>query len=153
MNLPDQIKLIDDMISESPDYTVADYLSLCAEIQNIEKGIFMPNPGIDIATQVQVLKMAADFDYKTIHKETGLGISAIYRYLKRAGVDLKEKRDRLKEQREAEALLVREEEIKRRLGVAQEVIKTPVIPEKWKRPAAIYSNSRPYDTLHNQKTA
>jgi hypothetical protein len=35
MTLPEQISLIDQMISENPDYTIRDYFDLLAEIESV----------------------------------------------------------------------------------------------------------------------
>lgn len=35
MTLSEQISLVDQMIRENPDYTIRDYLDLCAEIQSV----------------------------------------------------------------------------------------------------------------------
>lgn len=43
MTLPEQISLIDQMISENPDYTIRDYLDLMKEIQSVSDS--MKNKG------------------------------------------------------------------------------------------------------------
>lgn len=125
MNLKDRIKLINDIVKENDNSTIADYAVSLQEIEDIENGVKQMVKKVEETTRQQILRLAADMTAKQIKMQTGIPFSTIYKALKEQGFDVLQERKRRREELFA-----------------------------GKRPPAIYSNPRPYDSLHqNQKTA
>lgn len=153
MNHPNQITFIDDLIKEDRDITIRMYLEAVQEIDIIEKTcIDMPYEKITPEQEQKILDLAHTGDYKLIQQEAKVGLRTLYKYLKKAELNLKEIRAENKAldiQREAEE---RTAIIKAR----QDPTIVPDPPSRSRRPSAIYSNTSPWGvatSLHNQKTA
>lgn len=106
MTLPNQITFIDDLIHENRDITIRQYLEAVQEIDIIEKTcIDMPYEKITPEQEQKILDLAHTGDYKLIQQEAKVGLRTLYKYLKKAELNLKEIRAENKAldiQREAE---------------------------------------------------
>jgi len=145
MNLEDRIKLIDDLIKEDPDSTIADYIMLVGDIDSIQKTV----KERDMAKQIdhqQRQHIVELFKTKTpaeIHHETKYAFSTIYKALELAGIDYKAV---TKKRKEAERIAMRErQELHREREIEARKPKKPIVPDPpLQRPPAIYSNHSPY---------
>jgi hypothetical protein len=127
MNLGDHIKLIEDMIRENQDYTIADYLELVEEIEHIKIDDMGSRKGIPNVTEdkrLTILRMAKTHSVAEICQFMGVSQDCVYKTCRRHGPGLRAIQN-------------------------PEVIEPQPLPEVKKpaqqgRPPANYSNHSPY---------
>lgn len=83
MTLDEKIKLIDDLIRENTDITIAEYLFSVAEIENVEKTTSMDNrkgiANLSDEEKVKILAMAQTYNAKEISLGLGLSLNQVYK--------------------------------------------------------------------------
>jgi hypothetical protein len=143
MTLSNQITFINDLIREDPEITIREYLEAVQEIDIIEKTQSdMGRRPMDSDKKQQVLDMAMSAKYEVIHEVTGVSIAAISRIIKDAGINQDDRKT-----------TIRALQIEKEKKHWEARISAPKSQKRFIRPPAEYSNSRPYDSLHQIKTA
>lgn len=147
MTFKDKIKLVNDMIKENDNTTIADYQAAMTEIEGVENGSIVYEKEEEETRRQYILRLASEMTAKQIKMFTGHSFSVIYRALKDEGYDVHEARRQRREQ-----IKLQQESDRQRALKARQLPKPYKAPDV--RPPAQYSNSRPYDTLQTQqKTA
>ena len=88
MTLEAKIKMVDALVREDPNSTIADYLALLADVESIEKGEVGQEPPLSVTDWV--MKLAATKTVPQMKKETNFSYSTIYRALDKLGIDPKD---------------------------------------------------------------
>lgn len=152
MTLSDRIKLINGLIKENTDSTIADHFEALAEIESIEHIVKNEDMAkqIDEEQRREIVALSKTLTPAQIQEQTDYAFSTIYRALQLAGIDYKaDTKKRLEIKRQ-------EREAQRATEV---IVKKPIrkpVKEPFRRPPAEYSNHSPYGIateFHNQKAA
>lgn len=129
MNLPDRIKLVDDMIREDPQYTIRDYLEVVAEIEQIKiedmgsrKGI----PNVPEDRRLTIIRLAKTKSVAEICEIMGVSQDCVYKICNKYGPGVR---------------AIRNPEVIEPEPVPDSEPKEPVA---YKRPPAVYSNHSPF---------